>query len=416
MSDTEIAATTPEPKQPGRGRAVTAVVLIVVASLLLPFAGLTVWIRNMMLSTDRYTTTVAPIAKDPVVQEAVATKVGLAVVDQLDISQRAKAALPPKAEFLAGPIATGATQLVHNATLKIVESSQFQTLWEKANQRAHDQLVAALTGRDSKHLKSDNGKVVLQLGPLAVKVAQQLSRIGIGLPSNVDVNRMNVRFVLIDSADLQSVQTYTKVLDKLAWLLPILAILLYAIAIAIAPRKRTAVARTGIGITVAMVVAVVGYGLIRTLYLDSLPGPGKHEAGAIIYDTVTRYVQRGFRIMLVVGVLIWLIAWLAGPSRPAVAVRRQWNRLFDRGDHEGRSGPVNQWVGDHVGLLRGLLLVVLGLVLIVWQNPTGKVVLLLVVIGLVGLGVIQLLAAGATRADEPAAIEAADTPDTPVTT
>src|SRR4051812_6299581 len=107
MSDTESASsTTTEPKKPGRGRAVTAMVLIVVASLLLPFAGLTVWIRNMMLSTDRYTTTIGPIAKDTVVQEAVATKVSIAVANELDIAKRAKAALPPKAEFLAGPIAT----------------------------------------------------------------------------------------------------------------------------------------------------------------------------------------------------------------------------------------------------------------------------------------------------------------------
>jgi len=162
-----------------------------------------------------------------------------------------------------------------------------------------------------------------------------------------------------------------------------------------------------------MVIAVIGYGLIRTLYLDSLPGPGKHEAGAIIYDTVTRYVQRGFRIVLVVGVLVWLIAWLAGPSRPAVAVRRQWNRMFDRGDHDGKVGPITQWVADHVGLLRGLLLAVLGLLLIAWENPTGKVVLLLIVIGLVGLVVIQLLAAGAKRSEEPAAVDA---PDAPVAT
>ena len=75
-----------------------------------------------------------------------------------------------------------------------------------------------------------------------------------------------------------------------------------------------------------------------------------------------------------------------------------------------------QWVADHVGLLRGLLLAVLGLVLIVWQNPTGKVVLLLLLIGLVGLGVIQLLAAGGKRSDQPPVVEATDAPDAPVTT
>jgi hypothetical protein len=382
------------------------VVLIVVASLLLPFAGLTVWVRNMMLSTDRFVHTVSPLKDDPAVQEAVATRVSVALVDKLDVERRAKAALPARAQFLAAPIANGAEQLVHNATLRLLGTEQFQKLWDAANRRGHDQLVAALTGRDTKHLVNENGKVVLQLGPVAVKVAQQLEKIGFGLPSDVDVTRLNVRFVLIDSADLGSIQDYTKVLDKLAWILPILALLLYGLAIVIAPRKRVAVVRVGIGITIAMLVAVIGYGLIRTLYLDSLPGPGKHEAGAVIYDTMTRYVQRGFRVLLVVGLVVWLIAWLAGPSRPAQAVRGQWNRMLGRAGGDGEPGPVSTWVAGHLGLLRGLLLAVLGLLLITWERPTGKVVLLLAFIGVIGLGVIQLIAAGGDRTDTDADADA----------
>ena len=125
----------------------------------------------------------------------------------------------------------------------------------------------------------------------------------------------------------------------------------------------------------------------------------------MIYDTVTRYVQRGFKVVLVVGILVWLIAWLAGPSRPAMAVRHQWDRMVGKaGGTVGEVGPVNQWVGHHVGLLRGLLVGVLGVVLITWERPTGKVVLLLAFIGLIGWGLIQLLAAGVDR--EPTAVEA----------
>ncbi len=401
---TDVATTDgPEPRR--RGRAVTAMVLIVVASLLLPFAGLTVWVRNLMLNTDRYVQTVSPLPSDPAVQEAIATKVSVALVKELDIQGRAKSALPDKAQFLAAPIATGATQLAHNATLKLVSTDKFQQLWDAANRRAHDQIVAALTGEGTKHIKNSNGKVVLELGPIAAKVAQQLDKIGLGLPSNIDVSRVSVRFVLIDSADLKSVQDYTKILNKLAWVLPILVLLLYGLAIVIAPKKRVTVVRVGIGVTIAAVVAVIGYGLLRTLYLDSLPGPGKHEAGAVIYDTVTRYAQRGFKVVLVIGILVWLIAWLAGPSRPAQSVRRQWNRMTGKaGGAVGEIGPVNVWVGHHVGLLRGLLVGVLGVVLITWERPTGKVVLLLAVIGLIGWGLIQLLAAGVPR--EPAGVDA----------
>jgi hypothetical protein len=375
----------------------------VVASLLLPLAGITVWTRNLMLNTDRYVQTVSPITSDPAVQEAIATRVSAALVGELDIAKRAKAALPDRAQFLAAPITTGATQLIHNATLRLVTTDQFHTLWDAANRRAHDQIVAALTGRDSKHVVNDKGKVVLQLGPIAAKVAEKLSTIGFALPSSVDVNRLNVRFVLIDSADLQSVQDYANVLDKLAWVLPILSLLLYAAAIAIARRKRVALGRVGIGIVIAMVVMVIAYGFARTAYLDSLPGPGKHEAGAVIFDTLTRYFQRGLRVLLVVGILVWLIAWLAGPSRPARAVRRQWNGITGK-DGDGEPGPVSRWAADHVGLLRGLLLGVLALVLVVAGRPTGKMVLLLAIVGLIGLGVIQLLAAGGERRDQVAEV------------
>ena len=40
-------------------------------------------------------------------------------------------------------IATGATQLIHNATLRLVTTDQFQTLWDTANRRAHDAEHAA---------------------------------------------------------------------------------------------------------------------------------------------------------------------------------------------------------------------------------------------------------------------------------
>ena len=126
----------------------------------------------------------------------------------------------------------------------------------------------------------------------------------------------------------------------------------------------------------------------------------------MVFDTLTRYLQRGVRVLLVVGILVWLFAWLAGPSRPARAVQRQWNRVTGKDGDEpsGEPGPVNRWVADHVALLRGLLLGALALVLVVAGRPTGKMVLLLLLIALAGLGVIQVLAAGGRRGDVPAEI------------
>jgi hypothetical protein len=163
--------------------------LIVLASILLPLAGLTVWTRNLMLNTDRYVETVAPLAQDPQIQAAITNRVSTGLVERLDIDQRAADALPAKARFLAPAIATGAQNLTARLTEKALTTSQFESIWRVANERAHGQLVDALTGRKGKRVTTEQGKVVLNLGPLAVKVAQQLAKVGIKTPSNVSIER-----------------------------------------------------------------------------------------------------------------------------------------------------------------------------------------------------------------------------------
>src|SRR4051794_24083391 len=61
-------------RPPGRWRAPTAAVLIVIGCILAPLAVTAVWANRQVSDTDRYVETVAPLAKDPAVQAAVATK------------------------------------------------------------------------------------------------------------------------------------------------------------------------------------------------------------------------------------------------------------------------------------------------------------------------------------------------------
>ncbi len=389
-----------------RGRSTTSIALIVIGSLLLPLAGITVWVRNLVLDSSRYVDTVAPLSKDPAIREAVAQRVAARVVDVLDVEQRAQDALPTRAKFLAAPIAAGAQQLVDNATIKVLESDAFPKIWEFANENAHDQIVVALTGRTRGAVTTDDGKVVLNLGPLAQKVATQLGDLGIGVPENIDVSKINAKFVLVASDDLASVQTYARLLDKLAWILPLITLLLYAAAVYVGPRRRVALMRVGFGVAVAMVVSLVAYGFARSAYLDGLPSSVQSTAAAAaVFDTVTRFVERGLRTLLVLGLVVWAAAWLAGPSRGATAVRTRWNRLMGRaGEGIGEVveiGPVGRWAAANVMGLRIGLFAVLVLTLFVWDRPTGLVILSLGVLGVVGLGVIQMLAAGGS-ADEPA--------------
>jgi hypothetical protein len=53
----------------------TVVALLVIACVLAPIAGTSIWIKNQVTKTDRYVRTVKPLASDPAIQAAIAANV-----------------------------------------------------------------------------------------------------------------------------------------------------------------------------------------------------------------------------------------------------------------------------------------------------------------------------------------------------
>ena len=69
---------------------------------------LALWLRGTLLNTDRYVSTVAPIAADPAVQDAVAAKLENAIYSRVDFSALAQQVLPDRADVLGPAIERGA--------------------------------------------------------------------------------------------------------------------------------------------------------------------------------------------------------------------------------------------------------------------------------------------------------------------
>jgi hypothetical protein len=321
------------------------------------------------------------------------------------VTSLAREALPERAAFLAAPIAAGADNLIRQATDRLLASDRFQTAWVEANRLGHTGLVTVLTGREGDVIAVTDGKVVLRLDGLAQEVLAAVDRqFGTDLASRIPAERLDIDFVLVDSAQLADVQSAVRMLDRLSWFSVLLALgfLAASVAVAVAAERRRAVLRVGVGVAVSMLVLYLGFALGRELYLTNLPsGVERPEVAAVMFDTLTRLVLQGVRLLFVVGVVLLAGAWLLGPSSAALRLRGLWDRVLGRGaSMTGEAvdlGPVPAWLSAHLAAVRWVTVGLAVLVLLWWDRPTGKVVLLLALVTLAVLGVVQLLAGAAHR-------------------
>src|SRR5438105_7394496 len=156
-----------------RWRRVIGALLVVVGCVLVPISLSAVWVRNTLLDTDHYVSTVGPLASNAQIQQALADRVTNAIFTRVDVNQKIADALPQKAGFLATPVSNAVHNAAEHAALRLVESSRFQTLWEKANRRAHGAVVNVLTGGGSR-VSTENGTIAINTGQIVDNVKRKL--------------------------------------------------------------------------------------------------------------------------------------------------------------------------------------------------------------------------------------------------
>jgi hypothetical protein len=395
---TEPPPTEPAPAGPRRvprWRRIVAMVLIVISCILVPLSIVAIWARNQVLDTDDYVRTVAPLARNEDIQTAMATRVTNTLFENVDIEQLAAEELPARISFLAGPLTDALEDFVRDATLRFFESDAFQRLWDEANRSAHEQVDEALTGGGDL-VSTEEGKVVLDLSPIVARVQTELSDRGISIFDNLPIGQLALRFELFDAEGLASAQAGVRLLDRLAVVLPILAVAFAAIGIYLSGDRRKALMRWGIGIVIATLVLGFALSLGRDVYLDALPADASRSAAAAAYDIVLRYMRDSNRVVFLVGLLIGIGAYLAGSGRMALGVRRRTVGALDEvGDRMSGDrlplGGVAAFVAVHAVALRLLGLVLAFLVLVAFDHPDALTVLLLLVFLLVFLAIVTVL-------------------------
>jgi hypothetical protein len=344
-------------------------VLIVLAAVIALVAALNVWVKRQALSTDSWTNASSQLLENSEIRNAIS----IYMVDQLyqnvDVGKALQERLPPATKPLGPPIAAALQPALVRTANNILGRPRVQRLWENANRRAHTLFMAVLNGKHGL-LQTTNGNVVLDLGPLVDKLAEET---GIGQRLQQRLPPDAGQIVVMKGNQLETARRAVKVVRVLSYLLVFLMLALFAAAIYIARgRRRTMLMAAGASLLIVGLLVLVVRRLAGNYLVDALTSNPDAKRPVTAAWAIGTELLRNVGINVVIyGLVAIFAAWVAGPSRPAVALRR-W------------SAPTMR---NHPVLVYGLVAVVLLILLVTGPTDAQRVYPLLVLFGLACVGV-----------------------------
>jgi hypothetical protein len=304
-----------------RVRRYLAIALVTLAALLAFVAILAIWVDRQALNTENWTRASSEMLEQPVVRNRVADYLVEQLYANVDVAGEIRAALPERAQPLAGPAAAGLRDFVERSARKALAGPRAQQAWEDANRSAHMALLHVLRGGGPVVSTDGNGVVGLNLEELLVQLDQ---RTGVGGRLAERLPASAAQITVLRSDQLEAAQTTLRVLDALPIVSVVASLVLFGAALAVAPGSRRQATRAyGFGLIAAGAGALAARSLGGDAMVDALVSteagePAAREVWTIGTDLLDEvaYAAIGYGAFLVIG------AWLAGPTWLATGVRR----------------------------------------------------------------------------------------------
>jgi Short C-terminal domain len=318
---TEAGSPLVVPRTESRLRAIGIYLLVALAGILLFLTTFAVWVDRVALETDVFADTSEELIEDEAVRSAVATRVIDELYDEVDVEEELEGPLPEDVESLAGPTAAVLRETGPGIVERALERPRLQRLWREAVARSHAALVDVLEER-SGTVSTQEGEVTLDLGDIVLEASDRL-----GVRDTVErrIEPDTGRVVVLRSDDLDTAQDGVRTLNALAWLLPLLTLACLALALWLSGggRRRLTVRAIGVAILLSGLIGLLAVNLTGWYVVGELATDRQStEAGDHAWDIVTDLLRGSFRLQIVLGLLVLLAAWVAGPGRRAVAIRR----------------------------------------------------------------------------------------------
>jgi hypothetical protein len=404
------------PKRRFDGRGLTAWVVVIVAALLFPLALTAYWGQRTLTDTERYVATVAPLAQDPTVREAVGTKITTVIVTQLDAQVRISELLSdyPRLQPIAGPLASGVNSFVGTEVDKLLASERFDQVWVAVNTKLQESLIAALSNEPTGPVSIQGDQVILDTGDLIEEVKQRLVDRGLTIAANLPVPPVADRqIVLLTSPQLQTARTAYALGQPVAQWLIYVVLLLFVVAILVSRRRARMTIAVGVAILVGALVIRLGMAVGQNQLELTLDGTPFEVAQEAFFTILTSYLLTAVRAAFALGLVLAIVGWFLSGTDSALAARRFFGGLVSGAGARASDTPVAKvgaWVKRTIVLWRALIIGIAGLVILSTSPLTGSVILWTAVIAVLAFVVVELLAASA-----PAVEAAPEVDEEPVT-
>ncbi|MDQ6797743.1 MAG: hypothetical protein M3011_06930 [Actinomycetota bacterium] len=335
-----------------RTRRIATAVLAVVTTISVIAGTFAYWAHQTVFDQDHYMEVVGPLGADPAVTGALSTYLGTQIVTVLDLKTRIADALkdipqlPEKADFLVGPVANAvansADDLVRRRVSEFLVSQEFRNLWVEANRVGHEKVVALLRGDYQKlpNVKVGDAEVRLNLLPIVSRVLSRLVQDGVGrIAPGVTVPAVSVKDIpdsarqrlsqalgvtlppdfgevtIMSRQKLDTLQGTVNRLDRLVWGLILLSILLGAATVAMAVDKRKGLVELAVGVVAGLLLAAIAIRRVKEAVVDRIKSDEARGAARAVMDNTLGSLRAVAVVVIVAGIVVAVIAHLAGPPR-----------------------------------------------------------------------------------------------------
>lgn len=252
---TAHSETTSRPSR--NARTIIGVVMLFLAGVSATFGAASFWTANQILDQDTWVATSRAIVDNPEVQKDVATALSTEIVDAVGVDEIVASVLPGPLSSFSGTVTQRVIDVLSLATVQVVRTDVFVSVWEAAIRATHDEFVHAVDG-STRFLSVDSAGLSLDLGASLNEINRQLNSRGITVLNNVDLQSIDLKVLLVDAPGLERIRTWVRILRVGAIVFPAVAVIVAIAGLLLARRRAFAVMAGAVG-------ALFGAGIVAFL-------------------------------------------------------------------------------------------------------------------------------------------------------